>query len=54
MKVNAIAIKQGVHDGAYEIVWHNGYYIDERKAAEQKKRGWFQCGISFAAESLTA
>ena len=31
MKVNEIAIKQGVHDGAYEIVWHNGCYIDENR-----------------------
>ena len=31
MKVNAIAIKQGVHDNDYELVWHNGYYINENR-----------------------
>lgn len=31
MKVNAIAIKQGVHNNEYEPVWHNGYYINENR-----------------------
>lgn len=31
MKVNAIAIKQGVHDDDYELVWHYGYYVYETR-----------------------
>ena len=31
MKVNAIAIREGVHNTYFEIVWHNGYYIDETR-----------------------
>ncbi len=31
MKVNAIAIREGVHNTYFEIVWHNGYYIDENR-----------------------
>lgn len=31
MKVNAIAIKQGIHNDYYELVWHDGYYVDENR-----------------------
>lgn len=31
MKVNAIAIKQDIYSTPFEVVWHNGYYIDETR-----------------------